>query len=366
MPSVEYARFKETLAQSASHPLYVLFGEEEFFLDEGVRLLKRKLLGPEGTGSVRWFDGRETARAEILDELLTEDLFSPQRLIIVEHGRKLVEAHDQRRDSEAQHGRSAPKAQNRRSNLDSYLAHPTGQTFLVVTIPLARAKDKPNLSTALKKSALLVRCRKVYDNQLGRWTTSQMRDMGYRLRAEATQLLVDYVGSDLFRLNSELEKLCAYVGERREVNVEDISALVGASPASGIFGFSDALFEKNLESALLALRHILHQGQFDFSRFLGFLTAQFRRLYDFAALRHSGLSQEEARAQLKLPPFVAGKLERQRKYFTAPELAGVLTKLVQLDLSVKTSALSAATALEMLVLELCQPQESAEVKEIRT
>jgi DNA polymerase III delta subunit len=71
-------------------------------------------------------------------------------------------------------------------------------------------------------------------------------------------------------------------------------------------------------------------------------------------LRRAGLSREEIASRLKLKDFPLSRIEDQLSRFSPDELRQKLKALVETDSAVKTTRLPDNTALEMLVIELCQ------------
>ncbi len=364
MPSIDYAAFKRSLERQPAYPVYVLFGDEPFFFEEGTTLLKRALLPSAETSTVSHFDAAEVGLAEILDELRTESLFAPNRMVVVENATKLLQVRAAREALDSDETAAENEVPDTTGNrvpvaakvLDSYLDRPAPRAFLMLKCPLSDRKKQLHFSAKMRKAALLVRCPRVYDNQLVRWATAQMRDLGYRLAREAGRVLVDYVGSNLYRLNGELGKLALNAGERKNsIEVADVLALVGADPSASILALAEAVANKDVEPALLVLRQITQHGRLDASGILALLGRLYlRRLWEVAELRRTGLSREEIASRLGLKDYPLSRIENQLSKFSPDELRQKLKALVDTDFAVKTSRLPDTTALEILVIELCR------------
>jgi len=365
MPSIEYPAFKRTFQRRPVYAAYIFFGDEPFFFEEGVELLKGALLPAEETSTISHFDAKEAGLAETLDELRTPSLFAPNRMVVVENAARLFTV---RRGTEAPDS-DEPETENQVSDatgnmvpqavkvLETYLQGPAPRAFLILKCPPPTDRKKQlRFSPKMRKAALLIRCPRVYDNQLVRWATAQIGDRGHRLTREAGQLLVDYVGGNLFRLNGELEKLARSAGERKSIEVADVLALVGADPSASILALAEAVANKDVEAALLALRQMMQHGDIDASGVLALLGGRLylRRLWEVHELRRAGLSREEIASRLKLKDFPLSRIEDQLSRFSPDELRQKLKALVETDSAVKTTRLPDNTALEMLVIELCQ------------
>ena len=58
------------------------------------------------------------------------------------------------------------------------------------------------------------------------------------LSPQAASFLVEQLGVDLYRLQSELEKLAAYVGDREKIEVEDVKEAVTSQRSFTVFELS--------------------------------------------------------------------------------------------------------------------------------
>ena len=91
-----------------------------------------------------------------------------------------------------------------------------------------------------------------------------------RRRAEARRLDFDDVALELFvlltggdtrQIENELEKIDIFLGQDRQVKVEDIRELVPLSRNGVIFELGNALAERDLERALKLVQRLLDQGE---------------------------------------------------------------------------------------------------------
>jgi DNA polymerase-3 subunit delta len=76
----------------------------------------------------------------------------------------------------------------------------------------------------------------------------------------AAELLFERVGFHPVAVVMEAEKLALYVGSRKEINVDDLDALVGRTRQEAVFELTDALGKRNLEQSLLVARRLADNG----------------------------------------------------------------------------------------------------------
>ncbi|PZR74585.1 MAG: DNA polymerase III subunit delta [Chthoniobacterales bacterium] len=84
---------------------------------------------------------------------------------------------------------------------------------------------------------------------------------GLRFDEEALDLFVLLTGGDTRQIENELEKIDLYLGETRQVGVEQVRELVPLSRAGVIFELGNALAACDLERALVLVKRLLDQGE---------------------------------------------------------------------------------------------------------
>ena len=78
------------------------------------------------------------------------------------------------------------------------------------------------------------------DAECADWCIRALRRMGKRLSGENAARLVFTVGRDAALLRQEMDKLCAYLGERGEIAAEDIDQICTRSTECTVFQMVDA------------------------------------------------------------------------------------------------------------------------------
>lgn len=221
----------------------------------------------------------------------------------------------------------------------------------------------------------------------------QLKLSGERVRIdpEALHELTLRLGPEARLLANELNKLVTYVAERRHISRADVIAAVAPTAELSVFELVDAVAERKTAAALEQLDGMLLQHAQPFL-ILGMLIRHFRLLLQArylldqnllsrslwrqeafrfsqalndASLGPSPLQRaQEATASffpqtgranlLKQHYYPLWKTLRQAESFTTPQLQAALERLLQADLSLKTSYLPEDQVLELLVVDLCE------------
>lgn len=164
---------------------------------------------------------------------------------------------------------------------------------------------------------------------------------------EAQKKIAAFVGSDLWQMKNEINKLAFY--KLGKIESDDIDALVASSITSNVFDIVDALGNKNQKNALKFLHEQLEKGENAIYLFT-MIVYQFRNLIKVKSVETG--SPQSISKETGLHPYVAQKTIAQTKKFSLTELKEDYQKLLNFDLSIKTGKIEPAAALDLLVVQM--------------
>lgn len=226
--------------------------------------------------------------------------------------------------------------------------------------PAAGKKSRPKIS-AKRSSLLLSRLKKEKlaqeFNLLGqsavyRWTGREIAARGGKIKPAALKLLTDLVGNDLWQMNSEIEKLIAFV-KNKEIDVPDIENLVKNKLDEDIFKLTDALGLKNKSLALKLISDQLKSGTAP-TALLSKIIWQFKNLLlvkGFIEKNGQGYSNQRLGFQVGLHPFVIQKTSRQIGNHDLNNLKKIYNHLLKIDFQIKTSQAEPEVLFDLLVMK---------------
>lgn len=209
---------------------------------------------------------------------------------------------------------------------------------------------------------------------LSRWVAQQAQRHDKRIEGRAAQALVEAVGDDVDRLLVELEKLATYVGDHEEITEADVAAVTTATVQQDIWGFLDAIGERNATKAFKLLDGMLPQvtKSGDAIMLLGSIARQLRILWQVRMLHMSGVlpgniantppevaaklpSQQNAIDAVKGREWLLRNYSTQARKFSDADLARALNRVYTADKMLKGQGGSHDhhTVMTLLVAELC-------------
>ena len=185
------------------------------------------------------------------------------------------------------------------------------------------------------------------------WLVGHARKLGLDLPEPVAEELANRCSGDKMRLLQETEKLALFVGDGTATE-EDVAALCPPDVQSNIFAFVDSLAAGERERALRSLEDLIGTGEPPL-RLTFMIRRQFQLVARASALTGRGLSRKEIASTLKVPPFVARKLEEQGRQLDEDDLERALALIQDLESGLKGgSDLSDELQVEMTVLGLSQ------------
>jgi DNA polymerase III subunit delta len=270
--------------QGNFQPLYFLYGEETFLIDELQRLLLKHALQPhERDFNLDVFFGPEADVRQVLAACASFPMMAERRVVIVRSFEGL--------------------ADNR--EFVGYASRPN-PTAVVALL----CQGKPNLSThpyrALKQEAVAVEFKPLHDRQLPTWLSKRAKAMGLTLDQQAAQILAQDVGTDLRTAAGELEKLHTYVGERTQITAEDVLEAGGHLREFNAFELQKAIGEGDRGRATAIVDRLLQQASNrsgEAIRIVALLAWYFEKLRLLAAIKSENLSEQAEARQIGVSPF---------------------------------------------------------------
>jgi DNA polymerase-3 subunit delta len=318
--------------------VYLIYGSEELLLERAVKRLRDRLAAVADLDfNLEAFDGGATSSDEIVNAANTMPFMSDRRLVIVRDVDKLDAA--------------ALEA------LAAYARDPAPSTCLVLVATKVARNSK--LYRAVAATGVAYEYAAPKRSEYAGEVVKLLRERGKRISHGAAQQLVDLVGRDLRRLDSEADKLAAYVGETAEVTAAAVSQAVAAGAAASVFELADAVGERDTREALRVLRRLLQAGESPLG-IHAMLARHVRALVGARALVARGMSPDAMAPEIGMAPWLARNAARQASRYEPAELARSLAGLADAEEQMKTSSADAGLVLERWIVATARavkPQE---------
>lgn len=207
-------------------PVYLLHGEESFFIDKIEAAIEQKVLSEaEKSFNQTIVYGKDTDPMGLLDVLRRYPMMSERQVVILR---------------EAQDAKGLDQ-------LIPYFNQPMSSTVLVLCHKHKKLDMTTKVGRALKANAVVFEAKKLYDNQVPDWIASYTKSQGLSIEAAASQLMAEYLGTDLSKVANEIDKLALNLSKGTSINTRHIEEYVGISKEYNIFELQKALATRDLE-----------------------------------------------------------------------------------------------------------------------
>ncbi len=321
----------QNLLQTGNFPgLILLYGQESYFVDEGVRLLRDALVSPEDRDfNLTQYQGKDFKAAEVVEQALTFPVFAARRLVVIKN---LHEASAGQLDG-----------------LLSYIADPVPESILLLTAEKIDARRK--FFQVLKKNGKIFEFKKIFDNQLPSFARDLAKSCGIELTSGALKLFCKRVGTNLVEVQGEIKKLQSYLGERDLADEQDVAAIISDTRIESIFDLTDALGRGDCSSALLLLHRLLAEGQAPLM-ILAMITRHYRQIWKIQELLSQNVSQGELPRKVGVSPYFLNGLVKQAKRYGKREYREIFKQFLATDMALKSSGADPEAQIECLALSL--------------
>ncbi len=221
----------------------------------------------------------------------------------------------------------------------------------------ARAKKKTR-KTASKPLLARLQKEKVEEfdlltgASLYKWVRQEVKKRGGSISDQAVSQLAQLVGSDLWQMSSEIDKLLHYKAKGM-IMPKDVALLVRAKYDENIFHLTDALAAQDARRSFQLLSEQLAAGNHELY-ILTMLVRQFRILLQVREIINTEQNYYTVASRLHLHPFVAQKAVTSVKQFTSEELQDIYRSLMEIDTKIKSTSQNPQLLFDLLIAKVCK------------
>jgi DNA polymerase III subunit delta len=232
-------------------------------------------------------------------------------------------------------------------------------------------------------------------DQAEAWARKALRAHQKEISDEALAELINRVGPHTRQLDNEIEKVALYVGDRKEIEFEDVATICTRNKTARAFALGDALGDRDLPRVLVRLDEALWEVKLDPQKseigLLYGLISKVRAMLLLKEMLHEGwvkpdMDYSRFKAQLErvpadqLPedrrfnplainPYVLYKAIPQVKRYTQAELIRAMDLLFQCNLRLVSSNLDESLVLQQALVQIvvnANPRPGAEPARVRS
>ena len=206
-------------------PIYFLMGEEPYYIDKLSEYIEKNVLSEEEKGfNQTVLYGRDVSIEDIVSTAKRYPLMADRQVVIVKEAQELSRTIDK---------------------IESYVENPMSSTVLVFCYKYKTLDKRKKVTKLLAKNGVVYESKKLYENQVGEWIKRVLAGKKYTIEPKASAMLVEFLGTDLSKINNELEKLQIILPVGCTISAKDIEENIGFSKDYNVFELRKAIGERN-------------------------------------------------------------------------------------------------------------------------
>jgi DNA polymerase-3 subunit delta len=295
-------------------PIYFLMGEEPYYIDKISDFIEQNVLSKEEKGFNQMvLYGREVTIDEIVANAKRYPMMAELQVVIIK------EAQDLSRTIE---------------KLVDYASNPQPTTVLVVNYKYKKIDKRKALYKTIKKIGVVYESKKLYENQVGEWIRRVLSQKDYSITPKAAQMLVEFLGTDLSKINNELEKLQIILPKGSQITPELIEENIGISKDYNNFELRKAVGNKDVLKAQQIVNYFGENPR------ANPMVVTVSLLFNFFAqlLHYHGLNDKSSRSvasALRINPYFVNEYITAARNYPMKKVSKVISTLREFDVKSK-------------------------------
>ena len=207
-------------------PIYLLTGEEPYYIDKISDFIEDNILEEqekEFNQTVMY--GRDIEIEDIVGAAKRFPMMAEKQVIIIKEAQYLSRTIDK---------------------LAAYAKNPQPSTVLVLNYKYNKIDKRKAVFKAIRSSGLVYESKRLYENQVADWIRRVLGGKNYQVEPKAAQMLVEFLGTDLSKINNELQKLITILPPQTIITPQHIEDNIGISKDYNNFELRKAVGEKQV------------------------------------------------------------------------------------------------------------------------
>lgn len=226
---ITYEEIARDLKNRIYKPVYYLMGEETYYIDKISEYIAQTVLTDEEKEfNLTVMYGADTEVATIINVAKRYPMMSEYQVVIVKEAQSVKKMEE----------------------LSFYLQKPLQSTVLVLCHKHGTIDRRKKLAAEIEKVGVLFESKKIKDAQLPGFIASYLKRKSVDIEPKASEMMAEFVGTDLSRMAGELEKLVITLPQgTRRVTPEHIEKNIGISKDYNVYELRAALVAKDVLKA---------------------------------------------------------------------------------------------------------------------
>lgn len=309
----DYQQIIKQIEKRVFHPVYFLYGEEPFFIDNITKAIEEKVLKEEEKefNQVVLY-GYDTDINELIATLKRFPMMASHMVVILREAQMLKHL----------------------EQLQQYVENPMKSTILVICYKYKKLDKRRSFYKTIQKKGVVFESGKVKDYRLPNWISSFVQSEGYKIGEREAILISEHLGNDLSKVSNELGKVFLSLDPGNKITSSIIEQSIGISKDYNLFELQKAIGEKNLEKANRIVFYFSENPKDNpLVMVVAVLYSYFSKLLKMHFLK--GRTKQEVASVLGVNPFFVSEYQTAARNYSAKKVIKIIEHLRSCDLKSK-------------------------------
>jgi DNA polymerase III subunit delta len=295
------------------YPIYFLYGEEAYFIDEISDFIEKNVLSEmEKEFNQTIIFGKDANVPAMISYARRYPMMANYQVIIIKEAQDIDKIED----------------------LLPYVEDPVKSTLLVLCYKYEKIDGRKVFYKTVQKTGVLFESPRLYDDKIPEWINQYVRKINYSITPKACTLLTEFLGNDLSKIVNEIGKLIISIPAAGEITEEYIEKNIGISKDFNVFELQKALGRKDVYKANQIIRYFASNPRENpLVKIIPILFSFFSKTLIFHHLTDK--SRNNAAAALSVNPFFLPDYQVTAKNYPVSKLVTVISVLREYDLKAK-------------------------------
>jgi DNA polymerase-3 subunit delta len=295
-------------------PIYFLMGEEPYYIDKLSEYIEQNVLSEEEKGfNQTVLYGRDVSVEDIVATAKRYPMMADRQVVIVKEAQDLSRTIDK---------------------IESYVNNPMTTTVLVFCYKYKTLDKRKKVTKLLAQNGIVYESKKLYENQVGDWIKRVLAGKKYTIEPKANAMLVEFLGTDLSKINNELEKLKIILPQGTMITADHIEENIGFSKDYNVFELRKAIGERNqLKAYKIAENFAQNPKEYPLVMTTGLIFGFFVQLLKYHGLKDK--NPKNVAAAIGVNPYFLKEYDLAIKNYPMRKVSQIVATLRDVDIKSK-------------------------------
>jgi DNA polymerase-3 subunit delta len=236
---MDYNSLLKKIKSKEFKPIYLLHGEEPFYIDKISKALENSVLEEhERDFNQTIVYGKDVDLGSLVSDAKGYPMMSERKLIIIREAQDIKE-----KELEL---------------LERYFENPNETTVFVLGYKYKKFDSRKKLYKIINQAGEIFHSEKIKEYKLSEWIETYLKKSDYTITPKASKLLADFLGNDLSKITNELDKLSLLIEKGTTISDVHIEENIGISKDFNTFELINAIQVRDVPKAFLIINHFEH------------------------------------------------------------------------------------------------------------